>query len=44
MLERIYDYLSKHAGVKFATFDQIADDFRRRFPRERAGAQVARTA
>jgi peptidoglycan-N-acetylglucosamine deacetylase len=42
MLERIYDYLSKHAGVKFATFDQIADDFRRRYPREKATAEAAR--
>jgi peptidoglycan/xylan/chitin deacetylase (PgdA/CDA1 family) len=30
MLERMYDYISKHAGVKFCTFDEIADDFRRR--------------
>ena len=44
MLERIYDYISKHAGIRFATFDQIADDFRRRFPREKAGAEAARTA
>ena len=38
MLERMYDYLSKHAGVKFCTFDEIADDFRRRHPRETAPA------
>jgi len=42
MLERIYDYISKHAGIKFATFDQIADDFRRRFPREKTTTQAAR--
>jgi hypothetical protein len=30
--------------VKFATFDQIADDFRRRFPRQKTGAEVARSA
>jgi peptidoglycan-N-acetylglucosamine deacetylase len=43
MLERMYDYLSKHAGVKFCTFDEIADDFRRRCPRESApAAQAAR--
>ena len=42
MLERIYDYLSKHAGVKFCTFDEIADDFRRRCPRESAPAEAAR--
>ena len=34
MLERMYEYLSGHAGVKFCTFDEIADDFRRRSPRE----------
>ena len=42
MLERIYDYLSKHSGVKFCTFDEIADDFRRRCPRESISAQAAR--
>ncbi len=34
MLERMYEYLSGHPGVKFCTFDEIADDFRRRCPRE----------
>jgi peptidoglycan-N-acetylglucosamine deacetylase len=38
MLERVYDYLCKHAGVKFCTFDEIADDFRRRYPRVHATA------
>ena len=42
MLERIYDYLSKHAGVRFCTFDEIADDFRRRNPRHTAPAEAAR--
>ena len=41
MLERMYDYLSKHAGVKFCTFDEIADDFRRRYPRDSAAVQAA---
>jgi len=41
MLERIYDYLSKHAGVTFCTFDEIADDFRRRYPRQNASAATA---
>jgi peptidoglycan-N-acetylglucosamine deacetylase len=41
MLERVYDYISKHAGVKFCTFDEIADDFRRRNPRQTASAAVA---
>ena len=33
MLERIHEYLSSHPGVQFCTFDEIADDFRRRCPR-----------
>ena len=41
MLERVFDYISKHAGVKFCTFDEIADDFRRRYPRQGAAAQTA---
>ena len=32
MLERIYEYVASHAGVRFCTFDEIADDFRRRCP------------
>jgi peptidoglycan/xylan/chitin deacetylase (PgdA/CDA1 family) len=44
MLERMYDYISKHAGVKFCTFDEIADDFRRRCPRESAPAAAAARA
>ena len=32
MLERIHEYISSHAGVRFCTFDEIADDFRRRCP------------
>ena len=27
MLERLYEYISSHAGVQFCTFDEIADDF-----------------
>jgi hypothetical protein len=41
MLERVFDYISKHAGVKFCTFDEIADDFRQRHPRQGAAAQAA---
>ena len=36
MLERVFDYISQHAGVRFCTFDEIADDFARRHPREQA--------
>ena len=32
MLERIYEHVASHAGVRFCTFDEIADDFRRRCP------------
>ncbi len=33
MLERLYAYVTGHAGVRWHTFDEIADDFARRFPR-----------
>jgi peptidoglycan/xylan/chitin deacetylase (PgdA/CDA1 family) len=33
MLERIFAHVIKHPGVRFCTFDEIADDFRRRCPR-----------
>ena len=33
MLERLYEYFRGHPGVRFCTFDEIADDFRRRYPR-----------
>jgi peptidoglycan-N-acetylglucosamine deacetylase len=32
MLERLIEYISGHEGVRWATFDDIADDFRRRCP------------
>ncbi len=32
MLERLIEYISKHSGVRWATFEEIADDFRRRYP------------
>ena len=34
MLERLITYIKGKAGVRFMTFDQIADDFSRRSPRE----------
>ena len=34
MLERLIAYMKGKAGVRFMTFDQIADDFSRRSPRE----------
>ncbi len=33
MLERIYAHIASHPAVRFCTFDEIADDFRRRCPR-----------
>lgn len=33
MLERLFGHLSRHPGVKFATMEEIADDFARRYPR-----------
>ncbi|MFP6749227.1 MAG: polysaccharide deacetylase [Alphaproteobacteria bacterium] len=34
MLERMIEYITAHAGVKFTTFDAIADDFAQRCPRQ----------
>ena len=33
MLQRVFDHISSHRGVRWCTFDQIADDFARRCPR-----------
>jgi len=41
MLERMIEYITAHTGVKFTTFDAIADDFAQRCPREGAGAGTA---
>ena len=35
MLERLYAYISRHPGVRFTTFEEIADDFARRSPRKK---------
>lgn len=35
MLERLIEHMLKHEGVRFTTFDSIADDFARRFPRQK---------
>jgi peptidoglycan/xylan/chitin deacetylase (PgdA/CDA1 family) len=39
MLERLFNYMSRHPGVRFTTFDEIASDFRRRSPREKKAAK-----
>jgi peptidoglycan/xylan/chitin deacetylase (PgdA/CDA1 family) len=33
MLERLIDYINGHEGVRWATFAEIAADFRERYPR-----------
>jgi hypothetical protein len=33
MHERIIEHINKHDGVRWATFDEIADDFAKRSPR-----------
>jgi peptidoglycan/xylan/chitin deacetylase (PgdA/CDA1 family) len=35
MLERLYAHMIKHPGVRFVTMNEMADDFARRFPRNR---------
>jgi peptidoglycan/xylan/chitin deacetylase (PgdA/CDA1 family) len=32
MLERLIEYIGSHEGVRWATMEEIAEDFRRRFP------------
>jgi peptidoglycan-N-acetylglucosamine deacetylase len=44
MLERLYEHVVRHPGVKFLTFEQIADDFARRFPRKAAPKAAAKAA
>lgn len=34
MLERLIEYIRSQEGTRFVTFDQIADDFKQRFPRQ----------
>jgi peptidoglycan-N-acetylglucosamine deacetylase len=38
MLERLIEHISAHEGVRWATFDEIADDYIERFPREGSGS------
>lgn len=32
MLERLFEYISSHEGVRFVTMDEMADDYDKRFP------------
>jgi peptidoglycan/xylan/chitin deacetylase (PgdA/CDA1 family) len=38
MLERLIEHINGHEGVHWSTFDQIADDFARRSPRQGGGS------
>jgi peptidoglycan/xylan/chitin deacetylase (PgdA/CDA1 family) len=35
MLERLFNHINRHPGVRFTTFDDIANDFARRSPRRK---------
>jgi peptidoglycan/xylan/chitin deacetylase (PgdA/CDA1 family) len=35
MHERLIDYINAHEGVSWLTFEEIADDFARRYPRSK---------
>ena len=35
MLERMYAHMASHPGVRFCTFNEIAEDFARRHPRQK---------
>ncbi|MGA8478066.1 MAG: polysaccharide deacetylase [Chthoniobacterales bacterium] len=35
ILERLIEHIKEHEGTKFLTFDELADDFKRRFPRKK---------
>ena len=40
MLERLYAHMVRHAGVRFVTMNEMADDFARRFPAQEVAAHV----
>jgi peptidoglycan/xylan/chitin deacetylase (PgdA/CDA1 family) len=40
MLERLIEHMNEHDGVRWATFDEIADDFAQRRPREARAVQA----
>jgi peptidoglycan/xylan/chitin deacetylase (PgdA/CDA1 family) len=43
MLERLFNHISRHPGVRFTTFDDIANDFARRNPRKKKDAAKGRS-
>ncbi len=42
MLERLYNHMIRHPGVRFTTFDAIADDFLKRSPRRKRASRKAK--
>jgi peptidoglycan-N-acetylglucosamine deacetylase len=44
MLERLTEHFLRHPGVRFCTFEEIAEDFARRHPRVKTGALAGSTA
>jgi peptidoglycan/xylan/chitin deacetylase (PgdA/CDA1 family) len=42
MLERLYDHIIRHPGVRFCTFDEIADNFNKRQPPRTVGRGKSR--
>jgi peptidoglycan/xylan/chitin deacetylase (PgdA/CDA1 family) len=36
MHERLIEYMTRHPGVRFVTLEEMAEDFRTRYPRDRA--------
>ena len=44
MLERLYNHMIRHPGVRFTTFDAIANDFAKRYPRKKKGAGAKKKA
>ena len=41
MHERLFAHISKHPGVRFVTFEAIADDFLKRYPRNKPARPVS---
>ena len=41
MHERLFAHISKHPGVRFVTFEEIADDFLKRYPRTKPARPVS---
>ena len=41
MLERLIEHINGHDGIRWATFDEIADDFAQRSPRDPPGDRCA---